>query len=405
MKKVLSLGLIMVLSLVAIPSAAAASIKCPTHGVIGSVIGSCEHEVCLSCSYCPTCNTNEYIAGTKIVLALDTDANREYTVTVPAKLIPKFTEEVSGPVVLEGAWASTEVIKVTADSQVTLTNSINSNDSHTLDVSLTPMEYKGNDLESQKYIGAVTLSSMPTNTLFGTWSGQFYFNVEINVAEIPLPEIGKTADDYTWGEIQAITNAGKADEYFDIGDTKTIITNDGQEIVVEVVGIHEDIKADGSGAAGISWASQIIIEERQMHPTTDINSWVESETRRWLQEDFIQELPEDLRSAIVNVNKTYYDNSDKTTKTCVDSLWIPSYREIFGNPNNDPNFETEGPDYTEFFHSENARVRYALDGSNAYWWVRTAAYNRNIGYFYAVNKISYFGAATMTAGVLLCFCT
>lgn len=347
---------------------------------------------------CPTAfATNDYTAGTRIEYV---GANvTSWVVTVPAKMTPGEESAVTA----QGTWDSNSTLFVTADQEVVLTNNLNTNEQKVIDIMFEGLALNGSDVDSVSKTEPIRLSAI-TDALFGTWSGHFNYNVELT-SNTTLPEIGKTAEQYTWDEIKAISNAGQAADYFKLGDTKTIVTNEGQEIVVEVVGINEDTNADGSGPVGISWASQITIEERQMHPTEDINSWVDSETRRWLQEDFYQELPEDLQSAIVSVNKTYYDNADKTTKTCVDSLWIPSYREIFGNPNNNPNFETEGPDYTEFFHSENARVRYALDGSDTYWWVRTAAFNRDVGYFYAVNKISYFGAATMTAGILLCFCT
>lgn len=347
---------------------------------------------------CPSAfATNDYMSGTQVEY-LGT-GSVSWMVTVPAKLVPGS----SGTVTAQGTWDAHSTLFVTSDQNVTLTNSLNQNEQKVLDVTFPGIELQGSDIESVITTETVSVSSI-SNALFGTWNGKFNYHVEF-VPNSDLPDVGKMADEYTWEEIKAISNAGKASEYFQLGDTKKLVTKDGEEIVVEIVGIDEDVKADGSGMAGISWASQITIADRQMHPTADINSWVDSETRRWLQEDFYQTLPDDVKATIVNVNKTYYDNEDKTTKTCVDSLWIPSYREIFGNPNNHTSFETEGPDYTEFFHSENARVRYTMDGSNAYWWVRTAAYNRPVGYFYSVNEISYFGAATMTAGILLCFCT
>lgn len=342
-------------------------------------------------------NTNDYTSGTQVEFL--GNGTVSWTVTVPAQLVPGS----SGTVTAQGTWDAFSTLYVTSDTSVTLTNSLNQDEQRVLDVTFNGIVLQGSDIESVMATETVSVSSI-SNVLFGVWSGKFNYNVEFD-ANAALPEEGKTAEEYTWEEIKLISSSGKASEYFKLGDTKTLVTEDGESIVVEIVGIDEDVRADGAGMAGISWASQITIAERQMHPSATINSWVDSETRRWLQEDFYQTLPDDVKSAIVNVNKTYYDNEDQTTKTCVDSLWIPSYREIFGNPNNVTNFETEGPDYTEFFSSENERVRYTLDGSDAYWWVRTAAYNRPVGYFYSVNKISYFGAATMTAGILLCFCT
>lgn len=342
-------------------------------------------------------NTNDYTAGTQVEFL--GQGTVSWTVTVPAQLNPG--EE--GIVTAQGTWDAYSTLSVTADTSVELTNSIDANDKEVLDVIFQGIELQGSDIERVIQEEPIKVASI-SNALFGTWSGKFNYNVEFN-GWATLPDINKSTEEYSWEEIKQICNSGKAEEYFQLGDTKTVVLDNGTEVVLEVIGINKDAKSDGSGLAGVTWASQITIEDRQMHPSETVNAWVDTETRRWLQNDFYDTLPDDIKDAIVSVDKTYYDNEDKTTKTCSDTLWIPSYREIFGNPNNNTNFETEGPDYTEFFSSDNERVRYTLDGSNAYWWVRTAAYNRNIGYFYSVNKISYYGKATLTAGILLCFCT
>ena len=117
----------------------------------------------------------DYQQGTAVEYVADNDANREYTITVPAQLAPG----ASGTVTLSGKWASNETVKVTADANVVLTNSINDADTKTLDVTFLGIEKAGNNNEAKTYTEAVSVAGID-NALFGTWSGKFNYNVEFD---------------------------------------------------------------------------------------------------------------------------------------------------------------------------------------------------------------------------------
>lgn len=188
-----------------------------------------------------------------------------------------------------------------------------------------------------------------------------------------MPEVGKSAEEYTWAEIKAISEAGKAEEYFALGDTKTFILKDNANSVVtmQIIAFDADTKADGKGTAGITWLIKSVTNLR--HPmnsdNTNAGGWEESKLREWLQNDCTDLFPEDVLSVITVVEKSYYDRTSQSTKSCDDTLWIPSYREMFGNSTGDTNYETYGTDYTEFFTSNNARRKY----SN--YWTRTPVFS------------------------------
>lgn len=110
-------------------------------------------------------------------------ASEAYTITVPALLAPGG----SGTVTLEGTWASDKTVKVTADTEVVLTNSINAADQKTLAVTFAGIEKAGSNTESQTFTEAVTVADIQ-DALFGTWSGKFNYNVEI--ADAPIPVVG-----------------------------------------------------------------------------------------------------------------------------------------------------------------------------------------------------------------------
>lgn len=118
----------------------------------------------------------DYTAGTAVEYTADSDANRAYTITVPAELQPG----QSGTVTLKGKWASNETVKVTADANVVLTNSINAADTKTLDIGFAGIEKAGDNTEEKTYTETVSVAAMPADALFGTWSGKFNYNVEFS---------------------------------------------------------------------------------------------------------------------------------------------------------------------------------------------------------------------------------
>ena len=142
MKKILSLGLAVTMAMAAMPAAYAA----------------------------------DYTQGTQVEYIADADANREYTITVPALLNPG----QSGAVTLKGKWASNETVKVTADATVELTNSINSNDKKVLNIGFNGIEKAGDNTVERTYTENVSVAAMPSDALFGTWSGKFNYNVEFD---------------------------------------------------------------------------------------------------------------------------------------------------------------------------------------------------------------------------------
>ena len=175
-------------------------------------------------------DTHDYNQGTQVEYVANADANRAYTITVPAKMIPKLGQEVTGIVVLEGTWASNETVIVTADPSVTLKNNINESDTHTLAVNLTKMEYTGDDTESKRHEGTVTLAEMPAAALFGTWFGQFNYNVDF---------VSSTAQTHTPLKFD--------EQYICTIDTHTLNSPDDNDDMIELslLGIDLTLFEDG----------------------------------------------------------------------------------------------------------------------------------------------------------------
>ena len=116
---------------------------------------------------------NNWQGGTKVEYTAAT--NEQYTVTVPATLAPGG----SGDVVASGTWGSNRKLTVTADDDVTLTNSINAADQKVLDVTFAGIELTGSNTESVSDTKQVAVANI-TDAIFVTWSGTFNYNVAMS---------------------------------------------------------------------------------------------------------------------------------------------------------------------------------------------------------------------------------
>ena len=147
----------------------------------------------------------------------------EWTVTVPATLAPG----AAGDVTAAGTWGSNRKLVVTADDDVTLTNSINANDQKVLTVTFADIALVGDNTKSVSETKQVSVAAMPSDALFGTWSGTFYYDVEMvgNGSEEISVIINSVAYDngitgMTWGEWLAAIEGTNIPYYNDMGVVK-----------------------------------------------------------------------------------------------------------------------------------------------------------------------------------------
>ena len=221
MKKIVSLGLVVVMAMSAMPMA-----------------------------YATTAHTN----GTQVEYVADADANRAYTITVPAKMTPKLGQAVTGTVTLSGKWASNETVTVIADAEVELTNSINENDKHTLAITFPKMEYAGDNTEAKTYTETVTLAEMPSAALFGEWTGKFNYTVEFKA---PAKLISFTIDGQEFQAEEGMTWGQFARSQYDPNDTITMPMNRVSYNGKTIIGV------DGSNPNGSYGPNDLIIAGRE----------------------------------------------------------------------------------------------------------------------------------------------
>ena len=144
--------------------------------------------------------TNDYQEGTQV--SYTGTGTESYTVTVPAKLAPG----AEGDVIASGTWASNRKLVVTADATVELANSLNANDTKVLDVTFAGIALAGSNKVAVSDTKAVGVEVMPADALFGSWSGTFYYRVEMTDVAGTTPnrsEISVSATDKNGNDLEA----------------------------------------------------------------------------------------------------------------------------------------------------------------------------------------------------------
>lgn len=101
------------------------------------------------------------------------EGSEAYTVTVPTTLEPG----QSGEIKAEGTWAGNRTLKVTTDSTVTVTNSIDGGEK-ILDVTFDGILQNGDNRTSVLVSKDISVGDI-SNALFGTWTGVITYNVSM----------------------------------------------------------------------------------------------------------------------------------------------------------------------------------------------------------------------------------
>ena len=190
----------------------------------------------------------------------------------------------------------------------------------------------------------------------------------------------------SWSEILAAEADGSYLTKYQIGDTKFQQIGD-YLFDLEIVAFDKDDLADGSGKAHITWMAKHIVFNAQMNiSSTNSGGWANCKLRSDLRA-MLDSSSADLKAAVKEVNKTYYNYTTSKTETISDTIWIPSMYEVgfTSTPR-----ESSGVVYDDVFTASDANTtkKYDMNNSSSYWWLRSAYSNSN-GFWY----VSSYGSA------------
>lgn len=213
----------------------------------------------------------------------------------------------------------------------------------------------------------------------------------------------------TWKDISTVCKAGKASEYWAVGDTKNITVN-GATYAVMIIGFDHDEPTDaasyGRSKAGITLQTvHVISGEYQMCNTMPSTaSWKTATLRTTLNSTILGQMESALASVIVPVNKNCREktyNSDTYT-TVSDKLFVLSSPECAKNQTT-----TDGTLYT-YFNSHTPEKTDAGGGRQGYW-TRTSgyslqAYTATFDRVMTGGSINIFASPTAKSLVAFAFC-
>ena len=219
--------------------------------------------------------------------------------------------------------------------------------------------------------------------------------------------VGDTLNDTTWDNIAIVSKLGKAQDYWKVGDTKTVAVN-GINYQFQIIGFDHDTltTADGSRTkAGITFQLVDCLNTTYSMNGSNTNSggWNGSTMRTSTMATLLNQLPTALKNVLKSVNKLSGTGGGSTsgTQTTHDKLFLLSEVEIFGTTTY--SVPGEGTQYA-YYKAGNSKVK-KVNGSANYWWERSP-FSGDTNTFCYVNGNGSAGnhVASGSRGVSFGFC-
>lgn len=217
----------------------------------------------------------------------------------------------------------------------------------------------------------------------------------MKIVEGQIKVVTKIAKWTSWAELKALAEAGKLDEVLKSGDNIPVTLKNGEEVSF-------DVGRDEGGKVYFIM-HDCLKEPKQMNgECTNAGGWEESDMRKYLNEEVIKLLPDELQE-IIKPTKIVQVWNGKRRET-EDKLFLLSRTQVFGK---DKSYEAIEPDDSQIdiFKTERSRVKEREDYGTALWWERSPGNTTSI-YFCLVNisGSSSSNAADNSNGVAPAFC-
>ena len=174
--------------------------------------------------------------------------------------------------------------------------------------------------------------------------------------------ITKEAKWTSWAELKALSEAGKLGEVLQSGDNIPVTLKNGEEVSL-------DVGKDESGK--IYFVIHNCLKERKPmnRKWTNKGGWEESDMRRYLNEEAIELLPDELREIIKPTKIVQvWDGKRRETE---DKLFLLSRTQAFGKHENYKAIEPNDSQI-DIFRSPRERVKESEEYRiPARWWLRS----------------------------------
>ena len=261
-----------------------------------------------------------------------------------------------------------------------------------------------------------------------------------------LPEIGTPLNDMTWADIRAISDAGLASSYFNVGDRKAVTLNGtvgslslSGTYYCYIIGIDHNSTIEGTnrihfqlGKTALSGGTDVALcDSKYMSGvsatgyfsmnSSDINSggWASSQMRTNIcgtsltsySGTIIEVIPAELRAVLKPVTK-YTDNTGNSVAASAvtattDYFFLLSEYEVFGEISKSNSNEASKQAQYAYYAAGNSKIKHNHSEITkaVFWWLRSPAANSS-NYFllvYTVGSVE-FGNSNFSLGFAPGFC-
>jgi len=226
----------------------------------------------------------------------------------------------------------------------------------------------------------------------GEWTIQYTFDGSLKSRTLTLEvmgivyvypfEIRDSLNDTDWDDIDICGRLGMAQQFFKVGDTKTVNIG-GTNYEVQIIGFNHDDKVSGGKAAYTFQLVDCLNATDQMNSSNDNSGGWNGSAMRSRMSTYKSQLPAALRNVIKTVKKKSGTGggSFSGTQTTNDDLFLLAEIEIFGSASY--SVAGEGRQY-DWYKAGNSRIK-KTNGHADYWWERSPVPG-NTNYFCRVNS-------------------
>ena len=311
---------------------------------------------------------------------------------------------------------------------------------------------KGTTVATATSVDGVAYVYLPedgTYTIVASKDGQTTPNAKTVTCpyEVSLSYIDSTLNNNDWGTIRAIADKGEGDNYWNVGDTKSITitgkignTNISQTINAFILGFNHNTGVEGNNLIhfliGKSGDNICGMTDSQYNTQVSEYGWcsmnkVNSNNGGWknsymrniflgnggtptepVENTFLAALPADLRAEMKSCTK-YSDNTGGTSNPAsavtatTDYLFLLAEFEVFGTRTSANASEKNSQVQYDYFKAGNSKVAgsWGSPATALYWWLRSvhAGYSNNFC-LVATSGSSGTNYANFSYGVLPGFC-
>lgn len=214
--------------------------------------------------------------------------------------------------------------------------------------------------------------------------------------------IGDNLNDTDWADIDICGRLGMAQQFFKVGDSKTVNIG-GTNYEVQIIGFNHDDKVSGGKAAYSFQLVDCLNQTQQMNTSnTNTGGWNGSAMRGRMS-TYKSQLPAALRNVIKTVKKKSGTGGgfSSGTQQTNDDLFLLSEIEIFGTTTY--SVAGEGTQY-EWYKAGNSRIK-KVNGSANSWWGRSPGSGGTNGFcFVDSSGDAGIDSANGSRGVSFGFC-